>query len=77
MKLFVHLVVGATCLAMAYSIYSLVADDIGQRTPAAQIPIVWIYLVPMAGFILTALRAALWITVADIPQIRGRAGAVA
>ena len=77
LKLFVHLVVGATCLAMAYSIYSLVADDIGQRTPAAQIPIVWIYLVPMAGFILTALRAALWITVADIPQIRGRAGAVA
>ena len=75
--LFVHLVVGATCLVMAYSIYTLIADDIGQRTPAAQIPLVWIYVVPLVGFLLTALRAALWIVVADIPQIRGRGGAVA
>ena len=77
LKLFVHLVVGATCLTMAYSIYSLIADDIGQRTPAAQLPVVWIYLVPLLGFILTALRAALWIVVADIPQLRGRSNAVA
>jgi len=77
LKLFVHLIVGATCLAMAYSIYDLIAGDIGQRTPAAQIPLAWIYLVPLAGFLLTVLRAALWIIVADIPQIRGRDGAVA
>ena len=73
----VHVIVGVTCLVMAYSIYSLIADDVGQRTPAAQIPLVWIYLVPLAGFLLTALRAALWIVVADIPQVRGRSGAVA
>ncbi len=72
LKLFVHVVVGATCLVMAYSIYDLIAGDIGQRTPASQIPIVWIYLVPLAGFLLSTLRAALWIVVADIPQIRGR-----
>jgi len=77
LKLLVHVVVGATCLTMAYSIYDLIAGDIGQRTPAAQIPIAWIYLVPLAGFLLTTLRAALWIVVADIPQIRGRGGAVA
>ena len=59
------------------SIYSLIAGDIGQRTPAAEIPLVWIYVVPLAGFVLTALRAALWIVVADIPQLRGRTGAVA
>jgi TRAP-type transport system small permease protein len=78
-KLLVHLVVGATCLAMAYSIYDLIASDIGQRTPAAEIPLVWIYVVPMVGFVLTLLRAALWIVVADIPQVRGRgpAGAAA
>ena len=58
LKLFVHVVVGATCLAMAYSIYDLVATDIGQRTPAAEIPLVWIYLVPLVGFVLTALRTA-------------------
>ena len=62
---------------MAYSIYYLIADDIGQRTPAAEIPLVWIYMVPLVGFLLTALRAALWIVVSDVPQIRGRAGAVA
>ena len=71
-KLLVHLVVGATCLAMAYSIYDLIATDIGQRTPAAEIPLAWIYVVPMVGFVLTLLRAALWIVVADIPQVRGR-----
>ena len=49
LKLFVHVVVGATCLAMAYSIYDLIATDIGQRTPAAEIPLVWIYLVPLVG----------------------------
>ena len=77
LMLFVHLVVGATCVAMSYSIYTLIDGDIGQRTAAAQIPFAWIYVVPLVGFILTTLRAALWIVVADIPQIRGRAGAVA
>ena len=50
LKLFVHVVVGATCLAMAYAIYQLIADDIGQRTPAAEIPLAWIYVVPLVGF---------------------------
>ena len=76
LKLFVHVVVGATCLAMAYSIYDLVATDIGQRTPAAEIPLVWIYLVPLVGFVLTALRSVLAIVAADVPQRRSRDGAV-
>ena len=56
-KLMVHVVVAATCLAMTYASYRLIADDIGQRTAAAEIPLAWIYVVPMVGFALTALRA--------------------
>jgi TRAP-type C4-dicarboxylate transport system permease small subunit len=67
-----HLVVGATCIAMAYASYRLVADDIGQRTPAAEIPLAWIYVVPMIGFALTALRAGLAIGLVDVPEIAGR-----
>ena len=74
--LLVHVVVGATCLAMAYSIYDLIAHDIGQRTPAAEIPLVWIYVVPLVGFVLTALRTVLAIVAADVPQLRGRDGVV-
>ena len=78
LKLFVHVVVGATCLAMAYSIYDL--DRRRHRPAHASGPdpasrgstsCRW------SGFLLTTLRAALWIVVADIPQIRGRGGAVA
>lgn len=69
-KLMTHLVVLATCLAMTYASYRLIADDIGQRTPAAGIPLALIYVVPMVGFALTALRAILAIGVLDVPQIR-------
>ena len=37
---------------MSYSIYTSSPTDIGQRTPAAQIPLAWIYVVPLVGFIL-------------------------
>jgi TRAP-type C4-dicarboxylate transport system permease small subunit len=74
-KTMVHLVVGGTCVAMAYSIYRLIADDIGQRTAAAEIPLVWVYVIPLVGFVLTAVRAGLALVVADIPQVTGREGA--
>jgi TRAP-type C4-dicarboxylate transport system permease small subunit len=71
-KLMAHAVVGATCIAMAYACYRLVADDVGQVTPAAEIPLAWIYLVPLVGFVLTALRAGLAIGLVDVPGIAGR-----
>jgi TRAP-type C4-dicarboxylate transport system permease small subunit len=74
-KTMVHVVVGATCVAMAYSTYRLIADDIGQKTAAAEIPLVWVYVIPFIGFCLTGLRAGLAVVVADIPQVLGRAGA--
>ena len=68
-KLGAHLVVLATCLGMGYATYRLIADDIGQRTPAAEIPLALVYVMPMLGYFLTALRAAMVIGLLDLPQI--------
>jgi TRAP-type C4-dicarboxylate transport system permease small subunit len=74
-KTMVHVVVGVTCVAMAYSTYRLIADDIGQKTAAAELPLAWVYVIPLIGFVLTALRAGLAVIVADVPQVLGREGA--
>ena len=72
-KLMSHLIVLATCLGMAYATYSLIADDIGQLTPAAGIPLAWVYVMPLIGFLLTGLRALMFIGMVDVPEIaRGR-----
>jgi TRAP-type C4-dicarboxylate transport system permease small subunit len=63
-----HLFVAVTCAAMAIATYLLIANDIGQRTPAAGIPLAWIYLAPLAGFTLTSLRAAMAIILVDVPE---------
>jgi TRAP-type C4-dicarboxylate transport system permease small subunit len=70
--LLVHVVVLLTCLAMALAAYRLIADDIGQRLPASELPLAWTYVVPLVGFLLTALRAGLAIGLLDLPEIRGR-----
>lgn len=72
-KLLSHVVVAATCLGMGYATYRLIADDIGQRTPAAEIPVTWVYVLPLIGFLLTALRAIMIIGLIDLKEIvRGR-----
>jgi TRAP-type C4-dicarboxylate transport system permease small subunit len=72
-KLLSHVVVAATCLGMGYATYRLIADDIGQRTPAAEIPVSWVYVLPLIGFFLTALRAIMVIVLVDIREMaRGR-----
>lgn len=68
-KLMSHVVVLATCLGMAYATYSLIASDIGQRTPAAGIPVAWVYVMPLVGYLLTALRASMIIGLVDVRQI--------
>ena len=72
-----HLVVVAACVAMAYSTYRLIADDIGQVTAAAELPLAWVYLIPLIGFVLTALRAALAVVISDVPRLRGEPGVAA
>lgn len=76
-KLFVNVVVLATCIGLGYATYQLIQTDIGQVTPAAQIPLRLIYVVPLIGFALIALRAALGIAVRDIPALRGQQGEMA
>lgn len=58
-KVFASLIVAVTCLAMTYEAYQLISDRSGQVSPATRIPLTLVYIVPFAGFILTALRAAI------------------
>ena len=71
-KLAVNLIVLITCLALIYATYLLVAGDIGQVTPAAEIPLQFVNAIPIVGFALTALRALLWIAMRDVPAVLGR-----
>jgi TRAP-type C4-dicarboxylate transport system permease small subunit len=71
-KLLAHVVVVLASAAMCYATIRLIGDDIGQLTPAAGIPVAWIYLMPMVGFALTALRGLLWIGLVDLPEMAGR-----
>ena len=72
LKLVVNLVVMVTCLALLYATWLLITTDIGQVTAAAQIPLRFVNAVPLIGFSLTALRAALGIAVHDVPALLGR-----
>jgi TRAP-type C4-dicarboxylate transport system permease small subunit len=75
-KLLVNVIVLATCLALTYATYQLIVEDIGQVTPAAEIPLRFVNAVPIIGFVLTALRAALGLVVNDLPAVMGRREAV-
>jgi TRAP-type C4-dicarboxylate transport system permease small subunit len=76
-KLFVNVVILVTCCVLIYATYQLVANDIGQVTAAAQLPLRFVNAVPLVGFALVALRALLGIILRDIPALLGRAEAVA
>lgn len=66
-RIFVHgfslLVVAATCLAFAYEGIDLLTSTGVLRTPAARIPVGWLYILPTAGMLLTAARALLLVFV--------------
>lgn len=69
-RLLAHLFVVVTCLGMGYATYRLIADDIGQRTPAAEIPVAWVYVMPLIGFLLTATRGLLLVGLVDLRQLK-------
>jgi len=71
-KLFVNVVILLTCLALMYGCITLIQTDIGQVTPAAQIPMRLVNFVPLVGLFLIVLRAVLGIVVRDWPAVRGR-----
>jgi TRAP-type C4-dicarboxylate transport system permease small subunit len=37
----------------------MITDDTGQASPAMELPLPLVYVIPLAGFVLTAVRAAL------------------
>lgn len=59
--IFSLMVVAATCLAFAYEGYDLYSSTSVLKSPAAGIPIGWIYILPTAGMLLTAFRCLLLI----------------
>ena len=69
-KLAANVVVFVTCVGLVYATIQLLADDVGQVTPAAEIPLLIVNSVPIVGFSLTALRAALAMAVIDLPALR-------
>jgi len=71
-KLVVNVVVLVTCLVLMYATYQLIESDIGQVTAAAELPLRFVNAVPIIGFVLTALRAVLWILLSDVPAVMGR-----
>jgi TRAP-type C4-dicarboxylate transport system permease small subunit len=71
-KLFVNVVVLVTCLGLVYATYQLIETDIGQVTPAAEIPLRLVYVIPLIGFALVVLRATLGIVLRDIPSVLAR-----
>jgi TRAP-type C4-dicarboxylate transport system permease small subunit len=71
-KLFVDVVVLATCVVAMVAIAQLLAEDIGQVTPAAQLPLWIVNFVPLVGFALTTLRVIVLMLVRDLPVVSGR-----
>ncbi len=73
-KLFVNVTVLVTGVIMIYGNYRLIATDIGQVTPAGQMPLRYVNMVPLAGLVLVVLRTILGIVVRDVPALLGRNG---
>ena len=58
-KVFALLVTAVTCAAFAYEGYDLWSSGSPISSPAAGIPLGWIYFIPMLGMAMTAFRAVL------------------
>lgn len=68
-KMLVNVTILVTCLAMTYATYDLIANDIGQVTAAAEMPLKLVHIPVLIGVALSAVRAALGIVVADLPVL--------
>jgi TRAP-type C4-dicarboxylate transport system permease small subunit len=54
---FAHIMVVIICLNLAYEAYDLVTRPVRQVSPAMGIPLNYLYVIPLAGLLLTALRS--------------------
>ncbi|HUP18249.1 MAG TPA: TRAP transporter small permease [Acidimicrobiia bacterium] len=73
-KLFVNAVILLTCLLLIYGNITLLATDIGQVTPAGEIPLRFVNAVPLIGLVLVAVRVGLAIAIRDLPALRQPSG---
>lgn len=72
--LFVNVVILVTSLVLIYGTYGLIDTDIGQVTPAGQMPLRLVNMVPLVGLSLVAVRAVMAIVIRDVPALLGRTG---
>ena len=73
-KLFVNVVILATCLVLIHGSYTLVTTAVDQVTPAGGLSMRFVNAIPLVALVLVAARAVLGIVVRDIPAFRGRGG---
>jgi TRAP-type C4-dicarboxylate transport system permease small subunit len=71
-RLLASLAVAAVAAGFAYEAYSLVSSGTPQTTPAMGIPLTWVYVIPLAGFALTALHAVLGVGLTALRGLLGR-----
>ncbi|MGW0828529.1 TRAP transporter small permease [Streptomyces sp. NPDC002845] len=55
--IFVNVMVAIICLNLAYEAYALVTGDSKQVSPAMGMPLQWLYVIPLAGLLLTTVRS--------------------
>ncbi|AXK37150.1 TRAP transporter small permease [Streptomyces armeniacus] len=55
--IFANLTVAVVCLNLAYEAYALVTDGSQQTSPALDMPLGWLYVIPLAGLLLTTVRS--------------------
>jgi len=63
---FADAVVALAAAALTVDAWQLLTESFGRTSPAIRIPLQWVYLMPLLGFALTALRAG-WAAVAGRP----------
>jgi TRAP-type C4-dicarboxylate transport system permease small subunit len=64
---FADAVVALAAVAFTMDAWQLLTESVGRTSPAIRIPLHWVYLMPLLGFALTALRAG-WAAAAGRPD---------
>lgn len=74
-RAFANVIVAVICAGFAVESLAMVTEDTGQASPAMQLPLRLVYVIPLAGFVLTAVRAALAVVWRPEPPAPGERGA--
>jgi TRAP-type C4-dicarboxylate transport system permease small subunit len=58
-RAFANVVIAVICAGFAVESLAMITEDTGQASPAMELPLPLVYVIPLVGFVLTAVRAAL------------------